>query len=231
HQSNRPGSTARDCRRSGSGAIRVTGTKPSTGRIPASSATTSEAKRRTVPRPQAGLSPSSARLRSVRGSCAASLAPAASPTDDSSAEDTTAGSPQASMTDRPAAMPPKGWTLTMMTSAAPSAATRSGSSALRIDSSARPRTRCVWQRVLGLADRFVGGEHDRQIPVGQFLTQAGHVLDAGDRLFEVLEVEVGEFGAGALRLGEAVAGVRVQAQRGVGQDPTELPQAGEVIGE
>src|SRR5699024_2589331 len=112
HQSNRPGSTARDCRRSGSGAIRVTGTKPSTGRIPASSATTSEAKRRTVPRPQAGLSPSSARLRSVRGSCAASLAPAASPTDDSSAEDTTAGSPQASMTDRPAAMPPKGWTLT-----------------------------------------------------------------------------------------------------------------------
>src|SRR5699024_11108065 len=87
------------------------------------------------------------------------------------------------------------------------------------------------QRVLGLADRFVGGEHDRQIPVGQFLTQAGHVLDAGDRLFEVLEVEVGEFGAGALRLGEAVAGVRVQAQRGVGQDPTELPQAGEVIGE
>src|SRR5699024_1325322 len=103
---------------------------------------------------------------------------------------------------------------------------------LDLDDDDRGRTqRSHTQRVLGLAYRLVGGEHDRQIPVGQFLTQAGHVLDAGDRLFEVLEVEVGEFGAGAPRLGEAVTGVRVQAQRGVGQEPTELPQAGEVVGE
>ena len=70
------------------------------------------------------------------GRCAASAAPAASPTLDSRAEDTTAGSPAASMIDAAARIPPSGCAFTTMTSAAPRAATLSGSETLRIDSSA-----------------------------------------------------------------------------------------------
>ena len=74
------------------------------------------------------------------GRAAASATPARIPTLESSAEETTAGSPQSPTTSRARTTPPSGATLTTTRSAASSRATRSGSSALRIDSSAAIRT-------------------------------------------------------------------------------------------
>ncbi len=62
------------------------------------------------------------------------------PTDVSSAEDTTTGRPICSAIRRQARTPPSGWTLSTAMSAACSRATRRGSSARRIDSSAATGT-------------------------------------------------------------------------------------------
>ena len=70
------------------------------------------------------------------GSAAARATPAASPTEVSTALDTTTGRPQASATCSAARTPPSGWTFSTTMSAAPAARTRSGSSARRMDSSA-----------------------------------------------------------------------------------------------
>ena len=99
--------------------------KPSTGVRPADA--TSAVSRLAVPRPQAyGNS----------GSAAASASPAASPTELSTADDTTTGRPTAVAIRSAAHTPPSGATLITAMSAAPASATRAGSSARRMDSSA-----------------------------------------------------------------------------------------------
>jgi len=74
------------------------------------------------------------------GRAAARATPAASPTDDSTALDTTTGSPQASAICSAARTPPSGCALSTTMSAAPAARTAIGSSARRIDSSAASGT-------------------------------------------------------------------------------------------
>ena len=88
---------------------------------------TSAASSSTVPRPHAYGS---------SGRAAARATPAAIPTDESRAELTTVGSPHSAAMSSARRTPPSGGTLTTTTSAAPSRATRTGSSAFRIDSSA-----------------------------------------------------------------------------------------------
>src|SRR4030081_2500762 len=90
-------------------------------------ATTSPSSRDRVPRPQA---------KSSSGSAPARASWAARPTLVSRAEETTHGSPAAPATRNERRTPPSGVHLITATSAAPATATRSGSSARRIDSSA-----------------------------------------------------------------------------------------------
>src|SRR5699024_4103303 len=106
-----------------------------TGRDPPSGtrgrAAVSVVKRLIVASPQA---------KGSSGSAAASATPAAIPTEDSSAEETTAGRPTCSMISSAARTPPSGCTLTTMMSAASCRATSSVSLARRIDSSAATGT-------------------------------------------------------------------------------------------
>ena len=94
--------------------------------------TTSAVSSAPVPSPQANCN---------SGSAPASAISAARPTLVCSAEDTTQGSPQASATASARRTPPSGAHLSTATSAAPATATRSGSSARRMDSSAAIRHR------------------------------------------------------------------------------------------
>ncbi|MDI2020828.1 hypothetical protein PJL18_01339 [Paenarthrobacter nicotinovorans] len=91
----------------------------------------SDANSETVPKPQAYGSD---------GRAAARARPARIPTEVSSAELTTAGSPACWTMSKARRTPPSGATLTTMRSAAPARATRRGSSSLRTLSSAAMRT-------------------------------------------------------------------------------------------
>ena len=79
-------------------------------------------------------------------------------------------------------------------------------------------------RILGLPDRLVGGEHDRQTARIKVLTQSRQLLDSGDRLFEVLEAEARELSAGTQGIGAGIASIRIEAQRRVGKQPAEFLQ-------
>ena len=126
HHATRSGGAAS---RSSSVGVDGHATRPAARRPPARAAR--RRRRRRAGRP----CPARRRGRAT-GRAAASATPAEMPTLVSSADDTTAGSPQASTTASAARTPPSGATLTTMTSAASRSRTRSGSSALRMDSSA-----------------------------------------------------------------------------------------------
>src|SRR5579875_372860 len=123
------GSASHCASRRGSAGGRRTGTSPPAAA--SGEAVTSPASRLIVPSPHAYGS---------SGSTAASATPAASPTEVSTALDTTTGRPHPSATASAARTPPSGATLRTTMSAAPAARTRSGSSARLTDSSAASGT-------------------------------------------------------------------------------------------
>ena len=114
---------------SGATSTRRTGTSTADGNR--GSAVTSPANIAAVPSPAAYPGVIAAAARN---------APIPSPTEVSSALETTHGNPASAMTARAALIPPSGWAFTTRTSAAPARATASGSLAFRTLSSAAIRT-------------------------------------------------------------------------------------------
>src|SRR5689334_422722 len=124
HHWRRSGAARSACSRSGSGVTGPTGRQPSKG---AAVSATSSTKRPPVPSPQAWRS---------CGRAAAAVRPAAMPTAESSALETTTGMSICAAMASMAEIPPSGATLSTAMSAAPARTTASGSSALRMLSSA-----------------------------------------------------------------------------------------------